>query len=126
MQRLSTYVLAAVLLVITVSSCYYDNEQYLYGVTQTCTDTTTNISYAQKLVPIFNQSCYGCHTGNFPSGGILMGTYAADKALAVNGKLYGSISHASGFSAMPKGSAKLSACSVSAVKKWVDAGSPNN
>ena len=126
MQKVSTYLLAAVLLMISVSSCYYDNEQYLYGVTQTCTDTTTNISYAQKLVPIFNQSCYGCHTGSFPSGGILMGTYAADKALAVNGKLYGSISHASGFSAMPKGSAKLSACSVSAVKKWVDAGSPNN
>lgn len=126
MQKVSTCLLAAVLLMISVSSCYYDNEQYLYGVTQTCTDTTTNISYAQKLVPIFNQSCYGCHTGSFPSGGILMGTYAADKALAVNGKLYGSISHASGFSAMPKGSAKLSACSVSAVKKWVDAGSPNN
>lgn len=126
MQKVSTYLLAAVLLMISVSSCYYDNEQYLYGVTQTCTDTTTNISYAQKLVPMFNQSCYGCHTGSFPSGGILMGTYAADKALAVNGKLYGSISHASGFSAMPKGSAKLSACSVSAVKKWVDAGSPNN
>ena len=126
MQKVSTYLLAAVLLMISVSSCYYDNEQYLYGVTQTCTDTTTNISYAQQLVPIFHQSCYGCHTGSFPSGGILMGTYAADKALAVNGKLYGSISHASGFSAMPKGSAKLSACSVSAVKKWVDAGSPNN
>jgi cytochrome c5 len=126
MRNTSKFIIAAVLVVVSISSCYYDNEEYLYGVTQTCTDTTTNISYAQKVVPIFQQSCYGCHTGSFPSGGILMGTYAADKAIAVNGKLYGSIAHASGFSAMPKGAAMLSACSVSAVKKWVDAGSPNN
>jgi hypothetical protein len=126
MQRISRIFLVVILITIGISSCYYDNEQYLYGVSQTCTDTTTTISYTQKLVPIFTQSCYGCHTGSFPSGGILMGTYAADKTLATNGKLYGSISHASGFSAMPKGTAKLSVCSVSAVKKWVDAGAPNN
>jgi mono/diheme cytochrome c family protein len=126
MQNITKFFIAAIVVAVTITSCYYDNEQYLYGISPTCTDTATNISYAQKLVPVFQQNCYGCHTGSFPSGGILMGTYAADKAIATNGKLYGSISHATGFSPMPKGAAMLSACSVSAVKKWIDAGSPNN
>jgi hypothetical protein len=55
-----------------------------------------------------------------------MGNYAADRAIAVNGKLYGSVSHASGYSPMPKGGNKLNTCQLSQIKKWIDAGSPNN
>jgi hypothetical protein len=55
-----------------------------------------------------------------------MGTYAADKALAVNGKLYGTIQHASGYKAMPQNKPKLSSCEIGWVKKWIDAGEPNN
>lgn len=113
--------------VLFVSSCYYDKEELLYGNPNApCTDTTTNISYNQYVAPLFRQYCYSCHSGNFPSGNIAMGNYAADKALAQNGKLYGSISYSAGYSPMPKGMAKFTNCQIANIKKWIDAGTPNN
>lgn len=112
--------------VAVVSSCYYDKEELLYGTSGPCTDTTTNISYTQKVVPLLQQYCYSCHTGSFPSGNQLMGTYVADKAMAQSGKLYGTMNHSAGFSPMPKGMAKLNSCQISTVKKWIDAGMLNN
>jgi hypothetical protein len=119
----------SVLLIITTSltSCYYDKETLLYGTNNgPCTDTATTVSYAQKIVPILQQNCYGCHTGNFPSGNILLGNYQADKLIAQNGKMYGSISHAPGYAAMPQGQPKLGACQINAIKKWIDLGTLNN
>lgn len=124
MKIIFAFVLFTVLLVL--NSCYYDKEDLLYGTNAPCTDTATTASYSQKVVPLFTQFCYSCHTGSFPSGGIVMGTYTADKAIALNGKLYGSIMHAAGYSPMPKGMAKMNSCQVQAVKKWIDNGMPNN
>jgi hypothetical protein len=111
-----------------LTACYYDHEETLYGAssTQPCTDTVGTVSYAQKVVPILQSSCYGCHAGASPSGNQLMGTYAADKAMAQNGKLMGTINHAAGFSPMPKSAAKLNSCKIATIKKWIDAGMPNN
>jgi len=55
-----------------------------------------------------------------------MGTYAADKAMGQNGKLYGTINHSPGFSPMPKGMSKMNNCQIATIKKWVDTGMPNN
>ena len=110
------------------SSCYYDKEELLYGGANNgpCTDTTLSISYVQKVVPSLQQFCYRCHTGSFPSGSQIMGTYSADKAMGQNGKLFGSINHSSGFSPMPKGMAKLNNCQIAIIKKWIDTGLLNN
>jgi mono/diheme cytochrome c family protein len=111
-----------------VSSCYYDKEDLLYGsaANGVCTDSTGTVSYTQKVVPMLQQYCYSCHTGSFPSGNALMGTYIADKAMAQNGTLYGTINHSTGFSPMPKGMPKMTACQISTIKKWIDAGMINN
>lgn len=114
-------------LVLIASSCYYDKEDLLYGGnTGPCTDTTGTVSYAQKVQPLLQQYCYSCHTGSFPSGNQLMGTYTADKAMAQSGKLYGTISHASGYSPMPQGMAKMGNCQIAVIKKWIDSGTLNN
>ncbi len=127
MRKIVYFLFSVLMIVFFFSSCYYDKEDLLYGSNNgPCTDTVGTVSYSQKLVPVFTQYCYSCHTGAFPSGGILMGTYPADKAMAQNGKLYGSISHAAGFSGMPKGMAALSKCQQALVKKWIDSGMLNN
>lgn len=115
-------------LVLAISSCYYDKEELLYHTVSNvpCTDTAGVVSYAQKVAPMLQQYCYSCHSGNFPSGNIAMGTYAADKAIGQNGSLYGSINHASGYSPMPQGMPKMSSCQIAVVKKWIDAGMQNN
>jgi mono/diheme cytochrome c family protein len=112
--------------VVGLTACYYDKEELLYGAPAPCTDTTGTISYAAKVVPILQANCYGCHSGSAPSGGQAMGTYTADKTMAQNGKLLGVISHANGFSPMPKGGSKLSNCNIAVVRKWIEAGAPNN
>jgi mono/diheme cytochrome c family protein len=117
------YILVAGL--FTTTSCYYDKYDQLYGKTTVC-DTSGIASYAQKVVPILQQQCYGCHSGAGASGGITMGNYSADKALALNGKLYGTISWTQGFSPMPKFTPKMSSCTILTIKRWIDAGAPNN
>lgn len=114
--------------ILFISSCYYDKEQLLYPGSGNgpCTDTAATISYSQKVVPILQQLCYGCHSGSFPSGNIAMGTYTTDKAMGQNGSLYGSINHAAGYSPMPKGTAKMNNCQIAVIKKWIDAGMLNN
>ena len=76
----------AVIALFSLSACYYDHEDILYGATsnQPCVDTAGTVSYSQKVVPVLQASCYNCHTGSFPSGNQLMGTYAADKAMGQN------------------------------------------
>lgn len=107
-------------------SCYYDKEELLYGNAGSSCDTLTTVSYTKDVIPIFDQYCYSCHTGGFPSGNIAMGTYATDRAIALNGKLYGSVNHASGYSPMPQGTPKLNACQLRKIKLWIDGGSLNN
>jgi len=113
--------------IILFSACYYDKEELLYpaGALTNC-DTLGTVSYSAKVVPILQQKCYSCHSVAFASGNIAMSTYATDRAIALNGSLYGSISHANGYSPMPQGAAKMTPCEIATIKKWIDAGSPNN
>jgi mono/diheme cytochrome c family protein len=120
------YILIVIMSIITVSSCYYDKADLLYPPTDSNCDTTSAISYSQKVAPLLQQYCYSCHSGGSPSGGIAMGTYATDKAIAINGKLYGSISYNSGYLPMPQGAAKLSDCQITTIKRWIDANTPDN
>lgn len=113
-------------LITVFPSCYYDKAELLYPSTLTGCDTTSTVTYSAKVVPILQQQCYGCHSIASPAGNIAMSTYATDKVIALNGKLYGSISHSSGYSPMPKSGNKLSNCQIAIIKKWIDAGSPNN
>ncbi len=114
-----------IIFILGASSCYYDKYDLLYPNATNC-DTATTVSYSQKVVPLFQQQCYSCHSVGNPSGGIIMGSHTTDKAIAVNGKLYGSINWSSGFSPMPKSAPKMNTCQIALIKKWIDAGSPNN
>ena len=122
------YPLPLLVALITLGSCYYDKEDLLYPpVTSTSTcDTVTATSYSQKVVPLFQQYCYSCHSGGSPSAGIQMGDYNSDKAIATGGRLLGTLNHQSGYSAMPQNAAKLSDCQIAIIKQWMDAGTPNN
>ncbi len=117
---------ATLICIVLLNACYYDKGDLLYPSKSSNCDTTAAVSYSSKVVPILTTQCYSCHVGASAGGGIVMGTHATDKATAVNGKLFGSINHSSGFSPMPKSAAKMNACDIAAIKKWIDAGSPNN
>lgn len=88
--------------------------------------TTTNISYSSFVSPLLKTNCVGCHNAVSAGGGIKLEFYTDVKAAALSGKLFGSINQNPGFVAMPQGSNKLSACNISKIKSWIDAGALNN
>ena len=108
---------------VMAASCYYDTEEELYN----CAADAASVKYATTVSNILTSyGCTGCHSGSAPSGGYNFTTYAGVKASVDAGRLYGSINHSPGFSPMPQGGGKMSACDVKKVKAWIDAGAPNN
>ena len=118
-------IIIVLLIVTTLTSCYRDNEKDLYPVTGTC--NTTTVTYTNSVAPLLQANgCIGCHSGAAPSGNISLQAYTTVRTVALNGKLLGAISHAAGFSPMPKGGTKMSDCSILKIKAWITAGSINN
>ncbi|MBK7872660.1 MAG: c-type cytochrome [Saprospiraceae bacterium] len=85
-----------------------------------------NVTFSGFVQPLINARCQGCHSSTSLGGGILLNTYAQIKSTAMDGSLYGSVSHASGYSAMPKVGNTLSPCELAKIKTWIDAGAQQN
>jgi cytochrome c553 len=82
-------------------------------------------TYSGAVSVIMSTYCVGCHNSNSLGGGIDLSNYTAVKAAAL-GRMMGSINHTAGYSAMPKGGAKLSDCQIAQIQKWIQAGTLNN
>ena len=87
---------------------------------------STNVSFNTTVLPILKTNCTGCHSGTSPSAGIDLNSYTTTKVHASNGKLVGSITHATGYIPMPSKSISLSSCEISQIKAWVSEGIKNN
>jgi hypothetical protein len=112
---------------IFINACYYDKAELLYPTNAgAICDSTGVISYSLRVAPILRAQCYSCHSATGGSGNINMSNYANDKVIALNGKLYGSISHAPGYLAMPQGGGLMSSCDQAVIKKWITNGALNN
>jgi hypothetical protein len=111
--------------IVNFSSCYYDNEEYLYGQTSVCADTVS--SYNGHIKAILNQKCAysGCHAGTNPSSGIGLDSYALAKDGAINGFMC-TINWETGCSKMPKNANQLGACDREVLQRWIDRGYPEN
>jgi hypothetical protein len=87
---------------------------------------TTNVTFSASIKSLISNKCQGCHSSSNAGGGYDFTGYAGVKARVNDGKLWGSVNHVSGYSAMPKNGNKLSTCELTKIKKWIDAGAPNN
>src|SRR6218665_210572 len=96
-------------LVSGLSSCYYDNEQYLYGG-GSC-DTSAVVTYTGRIKAIMDTRCASasCHGGSSPANGVDLTNYAGVKqGIEVNGMMC-NIKQQSGCSPMPKNEGPISA-----------------
>lgn len=111
---------------LALISCSYNKEEELYpDRTPAC--NTGVVTFSGTIQGILtNYTCNFCHGSIAPSGNISLVTYNNVKAVVNNGKLFGVINHAPGFSPMPQGLPKMSACDIAKVKAWIDAGAPEN
>jgi hypothetical protein len=87
---------------------------------------STQFTFAADVRPLLQSACVGCHSGTFPGGGVPLSTFEQIQTVALNGRLWGAVDHQQGFSPMPKNSAKLSACELAVIRKWIQAGAQNN
>jgi hypothetical protein len=93
---------------------------------------TNNVTFSGVIWPeIIQKNCFGCHNGANASGGIHLENHsqiatAANIPAGQPGSLWGAINHAAGNSPMPKNQPQLSDCKIDQVRKWIEAGTPNN
>jgi cytochrome c553 len=119
-------VFALTLALAIIFSCSKKNEEDMGGGNGSSTCNSTNMTYSANIKPILQNNCFSCHGNGLSENGINFDTYAGVKAVADNGKLIGAITHASGFSPMPQGGAKLSDCDINKIKDWINRGAQNN
>ena len=108
----------------SLHSCYYDNVEELYPQAPAC--DTTNVTYSVTVWPIIESKCFGCHSGNNPGGNIFLRNYTDVVVVADDERLWGSINHETGFTAMPKNLPKLSECELAAIRIWIEEGAQDN
>jgi len=87
---------------------------------------TTAFKFSADVQPIINTWCVGCHSGANSGGGYDLSSYTGILNSIANNELMGSIKHTSGYSAMPQNENQLSACQISKIQNWINAGHPNN
>ena len=103
------------------------NQGALNNTCNAGTCDTTNVTYSKTISTIMQTNCTGCHSGSAPSGaGIDLSTYANVLIQVNNGKLWGDVSHSTGYNGMPLGGASLSACDLNMINSWIKKGAPNN
>ena len=109
----------SILLILLLSSCYYDNEETLYPLESNCGNA--NISYTADIKAIIDANCAtsGCHVNN--TGRTLLTQYSEVKAIADNGQLADRVLVRKD---MPP-SGPLSTCDQQKIRAWIDNGTPN-
>ena len=114
---------AAALLLALAVGCTYS-----HGDPVPCDASAQTATYAAVISPIFDAQCRECHASNVAAtlgGGTDFGDYLAIKNYP-SANLLGSIEHAPGYDAMPKGRAKISECDIERIKAWMAAGELEN
>lgn len=99
------------------------------GTNCAVTCDTGNYTYSTGVKPILSTYCLGCHSSSVASsagGGFILDNYTSVKTVAMNGMLVGVLTSGSGYPSMPLSGTHLTNCQVIQVKKWVNAGAPNN
>lgn len=115
--------LSGIFLVMAFSGCYYDVEDQLYPAIP-C--DTASVTYSQTVMPLLKNYCYSCHSSAIADGNVILDNYPSVATYAYDGRLLGTLSHKSGYIAMPQNQPKLSDCDISKISAWINQGMQNN
>jgi len=127
-MRVLVQMLTCLLSTVVLTACSQDSEDNLFPPGG-C--DTTAVTYALHVEPLLQNQCYSCHSGAAApvagSGIVLEGHAAVASFLnSASAVFLGSLNHSPGFSPMPKGGAKLSACDLQRLQVWINSGFPDN
>jgi hypothetical protein len=86
---------------------------------------TNNFTFTTGVWPIVETNCQGCHDNATPDNGFHQFNGWTD-IVADSEAFWGSISNTGGYSIMPQNTTGLSDCQKTIIRKWLNAGAPNN
>ena len=95
------------------------------GCEESCDPNNLSASFSADVKPIIDAKCGGCHSTIDGGGGILLTNYDEIRAAALDGSLYGSITHNAAYVAMPIGG-QLPQCEIDVIQLWIENGSQND
>lgn len=112
---------------VLFTSCYYNNEEELYGITE-C--DTISVSFSADIVPILEIHCYECHSienADDKGDSYILETYEELDASTNGEDLINVVDWISGGPAnMPKDKDQLPDCERSLIRSWVNQGMLDN
>ena len=106
---------------LSVQSCYYDNEQDLYGGVNGC--DTSAVKYSDQVTNLLENNCYTCHSVASDVAGSPFDTYESLLPFAQSGELVNRINDDA--TPMPP-TGLMPDCDRLKIEAWVKAGAPNN
>lgn len=116
--------LFGLILLMTPTGCYYNNEEDLYGPDNTPNCDTTGMRYSVEIKKILEDNCNSCHISTSSTySGIPYETYDQFREVAQNGKLLDRINNQA--APMPQ-TGLMDKCNREKIEAWVKAGAPNN
>ena len=119
MKKITVFI-SIILSIFIFSGCYYDNLEAIHPeLALGVCDTTHAITYSKQLTNIFSGYCISCHSSSNPTYNIILDTYAGAKNAIP--RLVGSVTHASGYWAMPPNT-QIDQCSIREIELWVNTG----
>ncbi len=123
--RIVNKVLLIVLGIVSITSCYYDNAEELYGTGQKSCDTSV-VTFSQDVSIIINNNCAfsGCHLGTNAAAGIDLSTYGSVSANAT--EIRNRINLPSGAVGLMPPTGRLNQCDIDKINAWIDMGAMNN
>jgi uncharacterized membrane protein len=121
-MRYRISLLSIAILIISMTGCYYDKEDLLYGTSAIVDCNTISAKFATDVNPIIQSKCAtsGCHDAAGAAGGSILETYAQISSQAARVKQRCVIDKT-----MPT-SGPLLPTEVAIIKCWVDGGALNN
>lgn len=119
-------VTASLILMLSLSSCYYDD------IIEEVIPPNTDISFANDIQPIFNANCVACHNGslkpNLSEGNSYTSITVTNPEHIVPNDADGSVLYQRliGIGNLMPPSGSLSNKNISLVKNWINQGAQNN
>jgi hypothetical protein len=130
-MKITALLFSTLVIMILLSTCYYDSQEYLFPKINNQCDTTGTIHFS-SVDSVLQNGCVSCHNLSTASGGVNLdgysNVYTYSTTLRNNTPiLVGAIRRMSGFYAMPLlPAAPLDECSIRKIEIWIEQGAQNN
>jgi hypothetical protein len=113
-------------LLVSFTSCYYDQADYLYPNPAPC--DTTNITYTKDIKAILTRNCLnqGCHLAGSNFGGVILEDFTKTSEAISSDRLINSVKYSSGGAKNMPPTGKLSPCEIDKIDAWIKQGNPEN